>query len=105
MSLRIQYECGNIRTRKTPNADTFHAVAVGNLNIKDIMNNPEVNGTFPHNPVDISILKYRDQPSIKLIRENVSFVNPLILVETDIEKEILKLNPEKGGTLEGSIAF
>ena len=25
LSLRIQCECGKIRTRKTPNADTFHA--------------------------------------------------------------------------------
>ena len=26
MSLRIQSECGKIRTKKTPNTDTFHAV-------------------------------------------------------------------------------
>ena len=26
VSLRIQFECGKIRTRKTPNADTFHAM-------------------------------------------------------------------------------
>ena len=26
VSLRIQYECGKIRTRKTPNTGTFHAV-------------------------------------------------------------------------------
>ena len=26
VSLRIQSECGTIRTRKTPNTDTFHAV-------------------------------------------------------------------------------
>ena len=26
VSLRIQYECGKIRTRKTPNMDTFHIV-------------------------------------------------------------------------------
>ena len=26
VSLRIQSKCGNIRTRKTPNTDTFHAV-------------------------------------------------------------------------------
>ena len=26
VSLRIQLECGKIRTRKTPNTDTFHAV-------------------------------------------------------------------------------
>ena len=24
--LRIQFECGEIRTRKTPNMDTFHVV-------------------------------------------------------------------------------
>ena len=28
VSLRIQSECGKIRTRKTPNTDTFHAVRV-----------------------------------------------------------------------------
>ena len=27
ISLRIQSECGKIRTKKTPNKDTFHAVA------------------------------------------------------------------------------
>ena len=26
VSLRIQFECGKIRTRKTPNTDTFYAV-------------------------------------------------------------------------------
>ena len=26
VSLRIQFECGKIRTRITPNTDTFHAV-------------------------------------------------------------------------------
>ena len=26
ISVRIQSECGEIRTRKTPNTDTFHAV-------------------------------------------------------------------------------
>ena len=26
--LYIQFECGKIRTRKTPNADTFHAVHI-----------------------------------------------------------------------------
>ena len=29
ISLRIQSECWKIRTRKTPNADTFHAVLIG----------------------------------------------------------------------------
>ena len=29
MSLRIQFECGKIRTRKTPNMATFHAVCIG----------------------------------------------------------------------------
>ena len=28
VSLRIQFECGKIRTRKTPNMDTFHAVSL-----------------------------------------------------------------------------
>ena len=28
VSLRIQPECGKIRTRRTPNMDTFHAVAL-----------------------------------------------------------------------------
>ena len=28
VSLRIHSECGKIRTRKTPNTDTFHAVYV-----------------------------------------------------------------------------
>ena len=27
LNLRIQSECGKIRTRKTPNTDTFHAVS------------------------------------------------------------------------------
>ena len=67
--VRIQSECGKIRTRKSPNTDTFHGV--------------------------ISILKYRDHLSIKLIWENVSLVNSLIIIESDIEKEILKLNLKK----------
>ena len=29
VSLRIQSECGKIRTKKTPNTDTFHAVRMG----------------------------------------------------------------------------
>ena len=34
VSLRIQSECGEIETRKTPNTDTFHAVSVLlNLNL------------------------------------------------------------------------
>ena len=28
VSLRIQYECGKIRTRKTPNTDTFYVVEI-----------------------------------------------------------------------------
>ena len=32
VSLRIQYDCGKIRTRKTPNMDTFHAVSIIHLN-------------------------------------------------------------------------
>ena len=28
VSLRIQFKCGEIRTRKTPNTGTFHAVKV-----------------------------------------------------------------------------
>ena len=31
VSLRIQSECGKIRTRKTPNTDTFHAVQWSNI--------------------------------------------------------------------------
>ena len=31
VSLRIQSECGKIRTRKTPNADTFHSVTVQDM--------------------------------------------------------------------------
>ena len=50
------------------------------------MNSREVNGTSLHDPVNIIIIKDRDHPSIKLISENVSFVNPLIITETDIEK-------------------
>ena len=60
LSFRIQCECGKIRTRETPNTDTFHAVT--------------------------RILNYRDHPSLKLIWENVSFVNSLIITETDIKE-------------------
>ena len=28
VSLRIQFECGKIRTKVTPNSDTFHAVSL-----------------------------------------------------------------------------
>ena len=60
LSFRIQCECGKIRTRETPNTDTFHAVT--------------------------RILNYRDHPSLTLIWENVSFVNSLIIIETDIKE-------------------
>lgn len=77
---------------------TFFKNAVGSLNIKKIMNSPEVNTTIPHDPVDTCIWKYRDHPSISLIRKNVSFVNPFTfseVAETHLEKEILKLNSRK----------
>ena len=31
VSFRIQSECGKIRTRKTQNNDTFHAVIIANI--------------------------------------------------------------------------
>ena len=31
VNLRIQSECGKIRTEKTPNTDTFYALIVGNI--------------------------------------------------------------------------
>ena len=31
-------ECGKIRTRKTPNTDTFHAVSNIQINIQDFIN-------------------------------------------------------------------
>ena len=34
VSFRIQSECGKIRTRKTPNTDTFHAVGYINQRLK-----------------------------------------------------------------------
>ena len=37
-SLRIQSECGKIRTRKTPNMDAFHAVIITHKRI----NSPEI---------------------------------------------------------------
>ena len=46
-------------------------------------------------------LKYKDHPSIKLIRKNTSFVNLFTfseITETHIEREILKLNSKKAGT-------
>ena len=33
INLRIQYECGKIRTRETPNTDTFHVVITKERNI------------------------------------------------------------------------
>ena len=34
VSLRIQSECGKIRTRITPNTDTFHAVINGTIPVR-----------------------------------------------------------------------
>ena len=31
VSLLIQFECGKIRNRKTPNTDTYHAVRISHL--------------------------------------------------------------------------
>ena len=36
VSLRIQSEYGKVRTRKTPNTDTFHAVIKKGLLLKDL---------------------------------------------------------------------
>ena len=65
----------------------------------------KVNSASADDPVHVCILKYRDHPNIKLIWENVSFVNPFTfseITETDIEREILKLNPKKLVRLETS---
>ena len=41
--LRVQNECGKIRTRKTPNMDTFHAVKVeGALLVRDLKDGMEI---------------------------------------------------------------
>ena len=80
---------GKYGPEKTPYFDTFHAV--------NAMHSPEVNSTSAHDPVDICIPKYRNHLRIKLIRENVSLTNPFTfseITETDIEREILKLNPK-----------
>ena len=37
-SVSVQSECGKMRTRKTPNTDTFHAVSVILKNTKSIEN-------------------------------------------------------------------
>ena len=74
------------------------------MNVTDvmhIMNSSEVNSTIPHDPVNICILKYRDHASIELIRENEQFVNPSTfseIIEIDIERGVLTLNPKKSGT-------
>ena len=36
LSLRIQFECGKMRTRITPNTDTFHAVRLANIFMVEI---------------------------------------------------------------------
>ena len=46
--------------------------------------------------VDIAIEKQKDQPSFKMINENISL--QLEMRETDIQKEICNLNPRKAGT-------
>ena len=76
---------------------------MGNLNIKNVVDSPEVKSTSPYEPVVICISEYKDHPSTKLIRKNASFVNLFTfseITETDTEREILKLNPKKAGTFE-----
>ena len=46
--------------------------------------------------VDAAIEKQKDQPSIKMINENISL--QLEMWETDIQKEISNLNSRKAGT-------
>ena len=46
--------------------------------------------------VDVAIEKQKDQPSIKMINENISL--QLEMWETDIQKEISNLNSRKAGT-------
>ena len=44
--------------------DNFFKNAVGNLNIKYVINSSDVNSTSPYDPhVNIYILKYRDHPT------------------------------------------
>lgn len=53
------------------------------------MNNPEVNSTSLHDPVDTCNWKCKGHPSINLIRENVLFVNPFTfseIAETNLER-------------------
>ena len=46
--------------------------------------------------VDVAIEKQKDQPSIKMINENISL--QLEMWETDIQKEISNLNSRKAAT-------
>ena len=65
------------------------------------MNSPEVNSTCLNDPANTCILKYSGHASTKLSRENISFANPFTSSEkneSNIVREILKLNPKRPGT-------
>ena len=65
------------------------------------MNSPEVNSTCLNDPANTCILKYSGHASTKLSRENISFANPFTSsekTESNIVREILKLNPKRPGT-------
>ena len=73
VSLRIQSESGKIRTRKTPNTVTFHAVNVTEGNQKKLRGGTEMDFT--------KFEKWSEDTNIGYLRQNVGTNNLLVTLE------------------------
>ena len=79
---------------------SFFETAVDSLGINENVSDLDISITS-EDPVDITVMKYREHPSIIKITENVSFESRFrfkIVNDNDIQREVLKLNSKKPGT-------
>ena len=84
----------------------FFENAVKNFNV--LGDSDSLSPTFHlDNPVDIAVEKFKNHPSIILIKSNLNFFNNFFLKQvtfSDIFKEISSLNSKKQGTKDGILA-
>ena len=66
VSIRIQSECRKIRTRKTPNTDTFHAVGISIFSLHAI----QTTGRFSYSPVHNILEYYKVLLQVSLTKNN-----------------------------------
>ena len=75
--------------------------AIAKLGITEYLDNFDANTATLGDPVDIALEKFKDHPSVKIVKENVSpeslFHFTKISV-SEITKELSSLNSKKAGT-------